>query len=243
MKNIIVTLEVNQTGNKLTDPFDDVCRKARFRYVDKIGCDYFSIKEKKHEILFWNKFQVYDIAQTKDYDKVLFMDADVLITPNCPNVFDTIDSGIGVVMDGWNRNYRGFEVKKREEMDINAGFLLACRDSFNFFIDNSIEEDINPLNWDTPGGISEQTYFRNKIKQTNIKYTQLPELWNYQPWYNDYAKDWEEVRNIRKNSGVTRKDAYMIHYTLLKKLMKYDYAYFYENSGYLPLFEDIDKIP
>jgi len=238
VNNILVTLEINLTRDK--DPYDDVCRKARLNYVNRIGCDYISITDNKIDPILWNKFQIYDIVNGK-YDKALYIDADVLITPNCPNVFDVIDTGIGVVMDGWNRNCGLYEAKKRNEMDINSGFILACKDSFDIFKDYSNRDNIKRVDWDGQGGMSDQTYFRSKIKNSNITYTQLSELWNYLLWYNDYVVDRDDIREVRKKSGVTRKDAYMIHYTTLKILMKIDYEYFYGKSDYLPIFEQIEK--
>lgn len=226
------------------DRFNDGCRLSRLKYVDKIGCDYYVIKDNKAETLFWNKFRMYDICG--GYDKALYIDADILITPNCPNVFEQIDSGVGLVSDYWNANCGEYEVKNRDTLDFNAGFLLCCSDSYEFFdktTHKSILEHAPPCDWPgTQNKTAEQDYFRYKLKNSNIKFTQLKELWNYQPYFNDYAKDWDLLKQIRIKSNISRYQAYMIHYTLLKKLIKYDYEYFFNGIGETIMFDDIDKI-
>jgi hypothetical protein len=242
MKNIIVTMEINDTGDKNKDPYDDVCRVARIKYAKKINCDYYSIKTNKMSPLLWNKFQTYDVMN--GYNKCLFIDADILITPHCPNVFECIDTGVGLVSDYWNFNAGGYTVYSRENFNLNSGFILCCSDSIEYFNKDTHINEVKPSNWDTDfeGACSDQTYFRYKLKNSDIKFTQLSEIWNYNPYFNDYAKSWEEAKIKRKQSGMTRYNANMIHYTLLKKLMKYDYDYMYNSVGTPLMFEDIDKI-
>ena len=66
------------------------------KYAERIGADFIHINRRKinynktknvNPVLF-EKYQLYDILQ--NYDRALYIDSDVLITPNAPNIFDEV---------------------------------------------------------------------------------------------------------------------------------------------------------
>jgi len=81
MKKALVTLDINynQEITNLTYPY---MRK----YAEKIGADFVIMNERKFPHLSPNmeKFQLYEISA--NYDWTIFIDADALIHPNCPDV-------------------------------------------------------------------------------------------------------------------------------------------------------------
>lgn len=81
MKKALVTLDINYNKNitNLTYPY---MRK----YAEKIGADFVIMNERKFPYLSPNmeKFQLYEISA--NYDWTIFIDADALIHPNCPDV-------------------------------------------------------------------------------------------------------------------------------------------------------------
>ena len=81
MKKALVTLDINynQEITNLTYPY---MRK----YAEKIGADFVIMNERKFPHLSCNmeKFQLYEISA--NYDWTIFIDADALIHPNCPDV-------------------------------------------------------------------------------------------------------------------------------------------------------------
>lgn len=81
MKKALVTLDINYNKDitNLTYPY---MRK----YAEKIGADFVIMNERKFPHLSPNmeKFQLYEISS--NYDWTIFIDADALIHPNCPDV-------------------------------------------------------------------------------------------------------------------------------------------------------------
>jgi lipopolysaccharide biosynthesis glycosyltransferase len=257
-KNVIVTLEIPAVDNRDThyaiDRYNDCFRIARLKYVEKIGCDYISIREYAPglpRIAVWQKFSCYQIMKDQGYEKLLFLDADILVTPDAPNVFEIVNSGVGLVMDYWQPNPGALEVKKRRDFDFNNGFMLCCKDALEFLDINTHIEILDGFKrccgWrdpSNPGAIAEQDYFRHKLKKSRIEITQLSELWNYQVWYNDYSREVPSVAEIRMKSNMSRFDAYMIHYTILKDILPYiDFGILYLGRVSKRLmWEDITKL-
>jgi hypothetical protein len=81
MKKALVTLDINynQEITKFTYPY---MRK----YAERIGADFIIINERKFPHLSCNmeKFQLYEIGA--NYDWTIFLDADALVHPNCPDL-------------------------------------------------------------------------------------------------------------------------------------------------------------
>lgn len=81
MKKALVTLDINynQDITNITYPY---MRK----YAEKIGADFIIINQRKFPHLSPNmeKFQLYEIGE--NYDWTIFIDADALIHPNCPDL-------------------------------------------------------------------------------------------------------------------------------------------------------------
>ena len=243
-KNVLITMSIYDE----IIYFEEKLHKARLDYAKKIGCDYIIINksDKRFRALIWNIFQIYDIVKNGAYEKFLYVDNDTLITPNCPNAFEVIDSGLGVVHDSWNDRPGSFKKHTLEDLKVNSGVMVGCRDIIELF--NVNEFDYNKqVNWDTTetiasGELSDQLYIQRKLKESGFKYTELSELWNYQPRFNDIHKG-NYVLESRLKSNISRYDAYIIHYTLLKKIIPIrDYDYLYENKGNKILFEELDKL-
>ena len=80
MKKALVTLDINYNNDitSLTYPYMK-------RYADKIDADLIIIKDRKYPDFSINmeKFQLYEIS--KNYDWTIFIDADALVHPNCPD--------------------------------------------------------------------------------------------------------------------------------------------------------------
>lgn len=59
-------------------------------YADKIDADFVVIRDKKISTKFFHyeKFQIYDLF--KDYSRIIYLDTDLIIRPDCPNLFDIV---------------------------------------------------------------------------------------------------------------------------------------------------------
>ena len=74
----------------------------------------------------WQRYYLFDMLENSgiDYDKVLMVDADTIVHPECPNFFDKVD-GYGVV-----RNNGSFEWTRRS-MDGFSKLLFDSKLPFN----------------------------------------------------------------------------------------------------------------
>ena len=81
----VVTLcigDANQLG-KITHPLF----KA---YADRIEADFIVINTPKLNLnyIHYEKYQIYDLLD--DYERIIYLDTDIIINPTCPNLFDIV---------------------------------------------------------------------------------------------------------------------------------------------------------
>lgn len=84
MKNLILTICVGETYEdmgKLTLPNIQA-------YAKKVGADFECITTSNTSSPHWQKFKIYDRLET--YDRVLYFDSDIIIRPDCPNLFEIV---------------------------------------------------------------------------------------------------------------------------------------------------------
>lgn len=86
-RKLVVTLAIGeyfQQMAKLTHPLLKL-------YAKRCGADFLSLNQVKLEqklgLVTYEKFQIFDILNG-DYDQVLFVDTDIVVTPNAPSVFE-----------------------------------------------------------------------------------------------------------------------------------------------------------
>ena len=77
MKKLLVTLNINDFDKEITELTFPYMKE----YAQNIGADFYIIKERKFLNLpvMLEKFQIYDIS--KDYDWIIYLDADCIINP------------------------------------------------------------------------------------------------------------------------------------------------------------------
>ena len=82
MKEAIITMSIGR------DPNSQSCIESMKRYAKRYDKDFFAIIQPKlnHINVYFEKFQYLELF--KEYDRILFLDSDVLITPNARNIFD-----------------------------------------------------------------------------------------------------------------------------------------------------------
>lgn len=73
------------------------------QYAEKIGARFVSIKSTSHEKAHWEKFRIADCLN--EYDRVIFMDTDMFVTPDCPDLFALVpEHQIGMFNQESNSN-------------------------------------------------------------------------------------------------------------------------------------------
>ncbi len=89
------------------DKIFKICKKTLVKYCNKYDIALEVITEPRFNILgtdtaynylIFEKNQIYDLF--KDYNRILRLDADILITPHCPNIFEVVPlDKIGIVFE------------------------------------------------------------------------------------------------------------------------------------------------
>jgi len=85
-KNLILTIahgDLYSEMAKLTHP-------SLRAYASKINADFLCITQRKisKTSIHWEKFQIFDLLN--DYDRILFIDTDIIIRDDCPNLFEIV---------------------------------------------------------------------------------------------------------------------------------------------------------
>jgi len=149
-KNLVLSFSIGQNSKAVSD----LTFPAMMSYANSVGADFDYIKKESINAphIFFQKFQISDYLDV--YDRVFYLDADCLITPNCPNVFDYYDSErltaylessiVSRSMEIINaQKALGDIVNKRKErvwtdFYFNAGVMLVSRSHQNLFNKNNL---------------------------------------------------------------------------------------------------------
>ena len=145
----------------------------------------------------------YDLLES--YDRILYLDADIIINKNCPNIFETVPyDTIGAVLEdkGSRRKERLDRIRRTKahlgEIDWQEGFFnmgiyivsKIHRDMFKK-VDGKLWEDTG---WDSP-------FYSYQIARLGYKYIDLGYKFNHMSMFSEA---W--------NGSPSRFDSYIIHY-------------------------------
>jgi len=170
------------------------------KYADKIGAD-FIIEDKPNQNFItqkWQKFQIYNLLNK--YERVLYLDTDLIIRDDCPNLFDIVpDDKLGMFNEGKyvprleyiqdaSRVY-DIELYKWNNKFYNSGVMVISRIHKQLFklplLIDTIETD--------------QPYLNLKIAVDKIEMFDLSYRFN-------------RMDILDKETGIHRFDSYIIHY-------------------------------
>jgi hypothetical protein len=138
-KRAIVTLNIGDKNNKLFS----LTRPVLERYARRTGADFIVIDERKinRENVDFEKYQVYELLDK--YDRVLFLDADIIVAPECPDLFNIVPKecfGAYVLYDDYFKDIKECQDKCGDigwgNGVFNAGVMLVSgqhREAFNPF--------------------------------------------------------------------------------------------------------------
>ena len=105
MKNVVFIVDITLKGSQRevgrwaetrSDPYV-FCTKAWKKWCDKNDCELFVLNEEvlPHSTMpvSWQRYYVFDLlaASGIEYDQILYVDADTIPHPDCPNVFEMSD--------------------------------------------------------------------------------------------------------------------------------------------------------
>lgn len=208
-RHAIVSLRIPQADwVELTEP-------SVQRYAERHGCDVVNLREPRLDltVLRWRrrwrnlhleKFQIHDLLE--DYDRILYLDADVLIHPDAPNLFDRVpENAFGAVNE-----QLGLEAPKREQewrwmqrrlgrlpntphRYFNAGVMLFSRQHQELFAHRGRRF--------AAGRWPDQNTLNYYAQREAVQMCWLSEEWNCMPVFGESFTQAERRRN-----------AFMVHY-------------------------------
>lgn len=160
------------------------------KYANKIGADLFVTKQPYIEFrnIFFEKFRIIELL--KIYKRVLYLDADILITPNADNIFNQYSDSNCFYAYNENANTISMDRDKYvlpildlvdywQKIDgkyqyFNAGVMLFSDSQINALLDYKKEsENENMLLWDC-----DQTLFNYLIVKHKIKFQPISYMYN-----------------------------------------------------------------
>jgi len=202
MKNVVIT-RADENIKEMTDITLPIMRK----YVESLGADFIILNHIPPFLTADNKphyriLKVYDLFD--EYDRILCLDADMIINKNCPNVFDEVpEDMIGVIFEdkGSRKSDRIMRINNVQlawgdigwkEGYTNAGTLVLSKQHKNVFLPH------NDKYWLDEG--SGDIHICYNIHKYGFKIHELSYKWNHMTMFSE---SW---------LNANRFESYIIHY-------------------------------
>ena len=225
MKNLIFIVSINR------DNYLQYCLPSVELYCEKYNIDLKVVTTPKYNLPVTNEYnyntfeknQIYDFID--EYDRVLRLDSDVIVTPHCPNYFTTDPNYIYVSNEdvGSRKQQRTNEIKLIQQSlgkiknwkngYFNSGVILFSKQHKEIF--NIKELDLTK----NLGSFKEQNVLNWKVHNLNFPIKDLGRDFNHT---RIYEESW---------CNSDRKKANIIHYAgsqnIKEMKMKEDFKYFF----------------
>lgn len=172
-------------------------------YADKCEAELIVMSEGDVPTAHWLKFGMYDLLH-KQFDRIAFIDADILIRPDTPSLFDIVpEDQFGIFNEGFYtpRSMCIHEVKKVYNVELpnwngadyyNTGVMVVSRQHRHIF---KVNGEIKNLR----NAFGEQTYLNMRIMQSGVKVFPL-------------HFDFNRMNILDRLTGMTRLNSYLVHY-------------------------------
>tara|TARA_Y100001963_G_C6741346_1_gene429126 strand:- start:272 stop:1006 length:735 start_codon:yes stop_codon:yes gene_type:complete len=195
MKNLIYTTAVNMDGRDVDDnSILSLTRKSWDYWCEKNNIDFYVIDEKIVEDTSPHWFRYHIMNLKPDYDRYLYIDSDIMVKWDSPNIFDVFkdetklyavrdNAGLAWIWEGINA-YKDFFPDVNLEWDnyFNSGVLLFSKhhkdlfDNFiKFYLDN--RDKINHFQKNIKKGY-DQTPFNYFTTKHNVDKEFITDRWN-----------------------------------------------------------------
>jgi lipopolysaccharide biosynthesis glycosyltransferase len=180
-------------------------------YADRVGAAFVVISRSRFPMaVMYDKFQLYHVLSL--YDRAIYLDADVVVRPDCPNLFVQVpDACVGGFNELAEHPQQGEHMQKFcEELDVapvpcpyylNAGVLVLSAAHRELFVDP--EKLPTHLPW------PEQTHFNLRLLTHKVPVHFLP--WNYNCMHlhqrGDYLRESYIIHHSVRHMDQRFKDA------------------------------------
>lgn len=195
-ENLVLTISIGEYHKKISDftlPFIK-------NYAEKINADFININEFRTDYITqkWNKFYIYELLN--QYKRIIYLDIDVIIRKDCPNLFDIVpENKLGMFNEGryvarfefleQASEYYGEPLKKWNGKFFNSGVMVISRIHKQLF---KMPKGIDYVETDQP-------YLNLRILNDKIDMFEL-----------DYRFNRMDI--LDSICGISRLDSYIIHY-------------------------------
>lgn len=176
-------------------------------YALKCGAEFKVLSDSEYHHPHWRILRFWDIFET--YDRILSIDTDVLIQPNCPNLFEIVpENMIGSVLEDkgtrqLNRRGRIESIQEKlgnvkwSEGYINTGVFVVSKQHRDIF-KVPIGADLTQIGDDLG---QDDIFLGHQIHRLGHLVQELPFQFNHMTMFSE---EW--------NNNASRFDSYIIHY-------------------------------
>lgn len=195
MRKALVTQAFGDDWKKILD----LTRPRMEAYCERHKIDFIALEKPLVEPVQYTKSAIGNIMATKGYDQVTFVDSDVLITKDCPDIGE--DAGVFCALD------EGAFLDRKLDMGKLAGAFGAIIDP-RFYVNTGVfvisSKAVGALSMPPlgllPNHFAEQTWMNIMVHIWNIPLTELDPVYNC-------------MTSVEQHFGLDRyKDAMCIHY-------------------------------
>jgi hypothetical protein len=195
MKKALVTQAFGDEWKKILD----LTRPRMEAYCQRHQIDFIALEKPLTDPVQYSKSAIGNIMATKGYDQVTFVDSDVLITKDCPDIGE--DAGVFCAFD------EGAFLDRKLAMGKLAGAFGAIIDP-RFYVNTGVfvisSKAVGALSMPPlgllPNHFAEQTWMNIMVHIWNIPLTELDPVYNC-------------MTSVEEHFGLDRyKDAMCIHY-------------------------------
>jgi len=217
LKKTVFTLNVDNYAPEITELTYPLIK----RYADKIGADFYTIKERKFPGFppVYEKLQIYELAQKMENDWNIYIDSDALIHPDLMDITnhlskDTVSHyGSDLASNRWK--YDRFFSRDGRNIGSCGWFTIAsdwCVELWKPLDDLTLEEavaNINPIlndlnNLIIPERLIDDYTLSRNIAKYGLKFTTFIDLLNKLGqskgdyfWHQSMMPTEEKVKNMR----------------------------------------------
>ncbi len=197
MRYAVITIAMGERYQKM----GEITHPLMAAYAKKIGADFIILDKQKisQTTPHWEKFQLLDFLE--QYDRILFLDTDIFIKKNCPNIFDVVPyAQIGIFNEAPFVTRRDIAIEtcaeayqmkdfKWDGKYYNTGVMVVSRCHRILFR----EPEVEIFNF------YEQSYLNMMIQRLQLPVFNLPFEYN-------------RMTCMDKMTGKDRYESYIIHY-------------------------------
>jgi len=215
MKKIIYTIVAGNAGE-----YAELCLPSIRRYADKVGADFHIITDDnmkpEYPTTHFLIYEAFNHFVASDYDRMAYIDADVIINPITPDIFEELNEGFWV-RQGWEwgkvAGYlkQNFGTPKRTfPRYFSSGIVVSGKD------------EINELNkylhapWSIGPWGGDQGQLNHALTESTLPVNILPYRWHFTRGWARKSDAWKfggDLMGAVREAGCTKlEEIYCMHY-------------------------------